>query len=199
MAMPDASGGGGDTATSPPTLEQALATLDPDDDAAWTADGLPRMDVLEALIGDKSITREQVDAIGFTREKARQYRAEAAANAPGAAGVTDETESTEGVPPAVPKPETETLKAGDVAEIYTPAPEIGDIVDAYAPPKDPATGAHDGGFDGEMMAAAIVVKVNDDGTVNLRVFAPNGGADISVTGVHHHSEYDTPPNVVTWA
>lgn len=42
------------------TLKDALETLDPANDAQWTADGLPRMDVVETLVDNKAITRKDV-------------------------------------------------------------------------------------------------------------------------------------------
>lgn len=41
-------------------LKDALESLDPANDAQWTADGLPRMDVIEKLIDDKAVTRKDV-------------------------------------------------------------------------------------------------------------------------------------------
>ena len=45
-------------------------------------------------------------------------------------------------------------------------------------------------FDGETAVAAIVVKVNDDGSANLKLLAPNGGEDGFVTGVRSKAEVD---------
>lgn len=49
-------------------IVDALATLDPQNDDHWTSDGLPRMDVLEALCGH-TLTRADVTAAakGFSR------------------------------------------------------------------------------------------------------------------------------------
>jgi len=41
-------------------LIDALKSLDPANDAQWTADGLPRMDVVETLVDNKAITRKDV-------------------------------------------------------------------------------------------------------------------------------------------
>lgn len=61
------------------TLKDALESLDPANDAQWTADGLPRMDVVETLIGDKAITRIDVTEadLEFCREVSVQRRDEA--------------------------------------------------------------------------------------------------------------------------
>lgn len=54
-------------------IREALATLDPDTDDHWTVDGMPRMDVIEALVGDTLIVRKQVTdaAPDFTRATAQ--------------------------------------------------------------------------------------------------------------------------------
>ena len=50
------------------TLLEGLRTLDPTNDAHWTAEGLPRLAVLEELTG-KNVTRQDVNATapGLTR------------------------------------------------------------------------------------------------------------------------------------
>ncbi len=50
------------------SLADALASLDPANDDHWTADGKPRMEVLENLTGG-NLTREDVEAVapGVTR------------------------------------------------------------------------------------------------------------------------------------
>ena len=48
-------------------------------------------------------------------------------------------------------------------------------------------------FDGETQAVAKVVKVLDDGSINVRAYAPNGGADQFITGVRHESTLDDLP------
>lgn len=52
----------------------ALLQLDVGNDDHWTSDGLPRMDVIEGIVGDKAITRQQVTAArpGFSRAVAAQ-------------------------------------------------------------------------------------------------------------------------------
>lgn len=47
----------------------ALLQLDTGNDEHWTSDGLPRMDAVEAIVGDRGITRQQVTAAkpGFSR------------------------------------------------------------------------------------------------------------------------------------
>lgn len=59
-------------------INQALATLDPENDDHWTSDGLPRMEVVEDLVGDKSIKRKDVTDADpeFTRETAKARKTE---------------------------------------------------------------------------------------------------------------------------
>lgn len=54
-------------------IQEALKQLDPANDDHWTADGLPRMDAVEKLVGSSDITREDVTnaAPDFTRDTAR--------------------------------------------------------------------------------------------------------------------------------
>ena len=53
-------------------IKEALAKLDPSDDAFWTGDGMPRMDVLQKLTFTPDLTRTQVTnaAPDFTRASA---------------------------------------------------------------------------------------------------------------------------------
>jgi len=59
------------------TLNDALGFLNPEDDSNWTHDGLPRMDVIEKLMDDRSINRKDVTEADpeFCREVAVQRRA----------------------------------------------------------------------------------------------------------------------------
>lgn len=69
------------------TIQEALQALDPQNDEHWTSDGSPRMDTLQELTGDESLTRKQVREIAptFTRETAGQ-------TPPEDPGVSPETE-----------------------------------------------------------------------------------------------------------
>ncbi len=60
-------------------LKEALLTLDPEDDAHWTEDGLPVVQVVGDLLGMDDLTREDVTDIApqFGRETLRQIRADA--------------------------------------------------------------------------------------------------------------------------
>ncbi len=57
---------------TPEKLAAALKGLDVGNENHWTADGLPRLDTVKMLVGDQSITRDQVTAAapGFTRASA---------------------------------------------------------------------------------------------------------------------------------
>ena len=48
----------------------ALAKLDPANDAQWTKDGLPKLDIMSELTGDPKLTRKAVTNASptFTRE-----------------------------------------------------------------------------------------------------------------------------------
>lgn len=56
-------------ATTKEDLLKTLSLLDHTDPTQWTDDGLPRMDVIQTLAGDKTITRAQVNDVnpGFAR------------------------------------------------------------------------------------------------------------------------------------
>jgi len=65
----------------PITIADSLALLDPENDDHWTKGGLPRMNVIEALVGDKTITREDVSEArhGLCRQALRDEGATTAA------------------------------------------------------------------------------------------------------------------------
>ncbi len=61
------------------TITEALGLIDPAEDYQWTSEGLPRMDVIERMVGDRAITRKEVTDADpeFCREVAIQRRASA--------------------------------------------------------------------------------------------------------------------------
>jgi len=65
----DGEGAGGD----PLSLEDAIKSLNPDDDAHWTQGGQPDLNVLKELTG-KAVKRKEVEEIApdFTREVAAE-------------------------------------------------------------------------------------------------------------------------------
>lgn len=60
-------------------LNEALLTLDPEDDAHWTEDGLPVVQVVADMVGDEDLTREQITdaAPTFGREALRTLQSQA--------------------------------------------------------------------------------------------------------------------------
>ena len=65
--------------TDPATIREICSRLDPEDDAHWTSQGLPRMDVLAGM-GLVLERRELNEALpGFSRAKAVEARAAALA------------------------------------------------------------------------------------------------------------------------
>lgn len=81
-------------------IQAALAQLDPSKDDHWTAEGLPRIDVLKTLASDQALTRETVSAAvpGFSRAVASG----AAQQAPGAAPPSTVTPPAANAAPAAP-------------------------------------------------------------------------------------------------
>ena len=84
----------------------ALLKLDINNDDHWTADGLPRMDAIELIVGSKDITRQQVTAAkpGFSRAVAA---ASQVTQAQGAQGSTEPASQT--APAAAQAPSTNAL------------------------------------------------------------------------------------------
>lgn len=46
------------------------------------------------------------------------------------------------------------------------------------------------GVEGVAEVAAVIAKVNDDGSINARAFSPNGGADPFFTGLKSKADHD---------
>jgi hypothetical protein len=57
------------------SLLDTLKTLDPTDDSLWTDDGLPALDAVKTITGDKKLTRQSVNdvALGLTRSNVTEY------------------------------------------------------------------------------------------------------------------------------
>jgi len=72
----------------------ALGQLDPKNDAHWTGNGDPKMDVIESILGSKDVTRAQVKAAApdFSREKAAADDGGPNAS-PNAAGATQDDQA----------------------------------------------------------------------------------------------------------
>lgn len=60
------------------TIKDALGRLDPENDYVWTSDGLPRMEAVERLLVDRSVSRKDVTDTDpeFCREVAKLRKAE---------------------------------------------------------------------------------------------------------------------------
>lgn len=80
------------------TIRAVCAKLDPSNDAHWTSQGLPRMDVLEGL-GLKIERRELNEALpGFNRARAAEERAAEPAAEPSAPAAPDAEVDPSGKP-----------------------------------------------------------------------------------------------------
>lgn len=91
-------------------LTQALATLDPDNDDHWTADGLPLVHIVATAVQNQDITRQQITeaAPDFTRDTWRKQKADMV---DAQASTGDELKT-----PAAPEPdEPEKVVAADLA------------------------------------------------------------------------------------
>jgi hypothetical protein len=179
LRMPADEGAGGVAASDPTRIDklrEAVNKLDDADDAHWNADGTAKMEAVEAIFGDSTPTRAEVDAIGRLREAGFQKSAE---NDPNPAPPPAPTNIDNPRPPAPNPPATATP---------------GRIVTLTFDPKRDAEGKPTFSFDGEHVAAAVVTRVYDDGSINVKAFAPNGGADQAFTGVRHKADVDAMPD-----
>jgi hypothetical protein len=95
--------------TTQMSLSAALASLDPNEESHWTSGGLPRMEVLEALVG-KELTRADVDeaAPDLKRSTAPELKAPEpqteTGNAPNAASAGSDTGAGQPTVNAAPEP-----------------------------------------------------------------------------------------------
>lgn len=107
----------------------ALGQLDPNNDEHWTADGLPRMDVIEGIVGDKAITRQQVTQAkpGFSRAAALAATQQPA-QAQGSQGSTEQ--GTQAAPAAAQPPATTDPDPEQPAPDETEQPEVADSDDS---------------------------------------------------------------------
>ena len=99
-------------------IKAALLGLSPDNDEHWTADGLPRLDAVENLLG-ASVTRKQLTnaAPDFNRAMAQSVVDEAASQGDTEQGDTELPEVDKAEPDADPQSpedpsETDTVTAG---------------------------------------------------------------------------------------
>lgn len=97
----------------------ALLKLDINNDEHWTSDGLPRMDAIEAILGDKGISRQQVTAAkpGFSRAVAAAAQAAQAQGEQGSTEPAVQTAPAAAQPPSTTEPEGTTSKEEDELEV----------------------------------------------------------------------------------
>jgi hypothetical protein len=134
-------------------LAEAVSRLDDAVDTDWNADGSPNMAAVERLFGDTSPTRAEVDAIGRKR----------------APSVPDTPPAPASVPPSTTAPGTMMSTAPPPAPTLSPGRIVFlSLADA---------------LDGDYTVVGIVVRINADGSANIRALAPNAGADRTYTGV----------------
>ncbi len=117
-------------------IKEALATLDPADDAHWTSDGMPRMDVLQKLTRAPDLSRTQVVNAAPDFSRAWVRAAEAPEPEDGNVDSSAETDQEAAAPAEVMTPALEpdvvaveadvVIEAGgshEAPEIATTAPE----------------------------------------------------------------------------
>lgn len=144
-------------------IAAAVNSLDDANDAHWTKAGLPDMKAVEAAFGDSTPTRAEVNEVGRVRATSAPSTAPADAPADDPDAQAGSGDGTIPAPPPGDAPKAETV----------PVITAGRVV--FLALADP--------LDGESVVVGIAVKINDDGSINARAFAPNGGADRTYTGV----------------
>lgn len=219
LMLPDGlgAGGGPDPAM---TLLDAINSLDPDVDANWTEGGLPDVDVIERLTGNKWISRGDIEGVPITRSAAAERKAAGAvivqspiSGAPVVVIPADgDTLPPDQLPGAVPAPDGQAASGGAPQEPAIPPdqpPADNDHVAPGATPfPEPAPtvpqkiGRHrivelslsdDTPLDGNTTATGLVVKVLDDGALNVWAFPVAGGAIQFFTGVRNKVEVEAMP------
>lgn len=85
---------------------ELLKTLDPADDTLWTDDGLPSLSAVQTLVGDATITRDDINkvALGLVRSNVTEYTVPAKKVAKKA---KEEVEETPVVAEVIETPQTE--------------------------------------------------------------------------------------------
>lgn len=200
--MPDAAGGDGGAPAAAPdpaflSTVDALNKLDPDNDAHWTADGLPDVDVMEALTGNIWLSRGDINGFPIDRATAKASKDAAVPlvpPVPDPAPADAPAVPPDPTPPVAASPPPDAVPA-DPAPVDPPAPEtppatspsqkIGRrrIVDLYFSEGHPYA-----------ESIGLVVKVADDGALNVYAFAPDGGAPGFFTGVRNRADVAAMPD-----
>jgi hypothetical protein len=114
----------------PMTIDEALKALDKTNTDHWTADGSPRMEVLQELTGDPALTRRKVleAAPGFTRETA----ADPVSAEPGLSPATEQGSVAQPLAEIETEIETETTDQANDASLDDPDEEEDDLEDVLA-------------------------------------------------------------------
>lgn len=105
----------------------ALLKLDINNDDHWTADGLPRMDAIEMIVGSKDITRQQVTAAkpGFSRAVAAAAQATQAQGGQGSTEPAAQTAPAAAQVPSTTEPGSTTSEEEDESEVdNTDEPDV---------------------------------------------------------------------------
>jgi hypothetical protein len=102
----------------------ALGQLDVGNDAHWTSDGLPRIDTVKFLVGDQSLTREDINkaAPGFSRANTALPGVQPDQAAQGAAG-GGSTDTGSIAPPAADTQAGPADNGGSNGEVHQEAAE----------------------------------------------------------------------------
>lgn len=150
----------------------ALAKLDPTNDEQWTGAGLPQVAAVALLAGLPTLTRaEIVDAApAWTRVNL-------SANPPPQPAIDTATAGNPGLTPTG----TSTINLdAPTAAVAAALPSMGRIVHVHLPEA----------FDGANECPALVLRLNDDGSIATRIFAPHGGADAYSSNVLYIDDVD---------
>ncbi len=111
-------------------IKDALAKLDPADDGHWTADGMPRMDVLQKLTKSPDLSRTEVTNAAPDFSRASVLEAEAPAPSPEDENVEASPEAPEAPEVAEASPEVTDEKTS-FADLDIPAGAV--MVEAVKP------------------------------------------------------------------
>lgn len=120
-------------------INEALSGLDPNDDEAWTGQGLPRLDVMRLMVRNPDLTRAQLTEASpeFTRQTAaKDFKSDVAADTPDKPEDTNVEAPTESEPEA--KASEEVMVPATDARSYegstaAPEPESLSIPEPAAP------------------------------------------------------------------
>lgn len=131
-------------------IKQALSALNPANDDHWTSDGLPRIDVVSKMVGERDIRRGDITNADpqFTREGAHAARTGSA-----------DTDTTD----AETKTEDETATE-DKSDTPTAEPETGAEPE---PEPEPEPEIEEGDEDDEPLTAAEQQELQDAETLTL--------------------------------